>query len=238
MTDTARIPANQPTNGAATTWSPGASANPVRIAVLLSGGGRTLQNLIKHQASGNLPVKFVAVVSSTPGAGGLEIATRAGIPAHTIARRDFASDDDFGKAIFETIAPTGPELIVLAGFLRRLPVPPDWEGRVLNIHPALLPESGVAGRGYYGDRVHAAVLASQATQSGATVHVVDNDYDTGPVVMRRVVPVHPDDTVADLAARVFDAECRLYPEAIAGYVRDHPQLFGAGRVQRVAASRA
>jgi formyltetrahydrofolate-dependent phosphoribosylglycinamide formyltransferase len=193
--------------------------------------------LINHQASGSLPVKIVAVVSSTPGAGGLAVAARAGIPAHTIARGDFASDDDFGNAVFATIAPTRPELIVLAGFLRRLPVPPAWEGRILNIHPALLPESGVAGRGYYGDRVHAAVLASKASQSGATVHIVDNDYDTGPVVMRRVVPVHPGDTVEDLAARVFAAECQLYPEAIASYVRDHPQLFGPDRVLSVADSR-
>lgn len=229
MTDPANFPASHQTNHPATvTADPG--AGPFRIAVLLSGGGRSLQNLIEQQAAGGLGVEIVAVVSSTPGAGGLAIAARAGIPSHTIARSDFASDDEFGGAIFAAVAPARPELIVLAGFLRRLPVPPAWEGRILNIHPALLPESGVAGRGFYGDRVHAAVLASQAAHSGATVHVVDNDYDTGPVVMRREVPVRPGDTVATLGARVFAAECELYPAAITSYVRAQPALFGRDRL--------
>lgn len=238
MTDTARGPASRPANDATPGAAPGAGAEPVRVAVLLSGGGRTLQNLINHQASGTLPVNIVAVVSSTPGVGGLAIAERAGIPAHTIVRRAYASDDEFGDAVFEALAPARPELIVLAGFLRRLPVPPAWEGRILNIHPALLPESGVAGRGFYGDRVHAAVLSSGATRSGATVHVVDNDYDTGPVVMRREVPVLPDDTVDTLAARVFAAECQLYPEAIVHYVSEHPELFGPNRIQIGSPARA
>jgi formyltetrahydrofolate-dependent phosphoribosylglycinamide formyltransferase len=238
LTDTASNPASQPANGSTAIWLPEASSGPVRIAVLLSGGGRTLQNLINCRAAGSLDVDIVSVVSSTPAAGGLDIAARHGLPAHTVARGDFANDDDFGDAIFRAIAPTRPELIVLAGFLRRLPVPPAWEGRILNIHPALLPESGVAGRGYYGDRVHAAVLANRATVSGATVHVVDNDYDTGPVVLRREVPVEPGDTVEDLATRVFAAECQLYPEAIASYVRDRVDLFGPDRMRTGTASLA
>lgn len=203
---------------------------PVRIAVLLSGGGRTLHNLIEQTARGDLRAEIVVAVSSVAGAGGLAIATRAGIPTHTISRRQFADDDAFSTAIYRQLAPYQPELIALAGFLRRLRVAPAWDGRILNIHPALLPESGAAGRGFYGERVHAAVLASQAAHSGATVHVVDDDYDTGPVVLRREVPVHPGDTAATLAARVFAAECELYPEAIRTYVRHHPELFGSDRL--------
>jgi formyltetrahydrofolate-dependent phosphoribosylglycinamide formyltransferase len=202
----------------------------VRIAVLLSGGGRTLHNLIEQTASGALRAEIVVAVSSVAGAGGLAVAERAGIPVHTITRRQFASDEDFSASIYRHLAPYQPELIALAGFLRRLRVSPAWTGRILNIHPALLPDSGVAGRGFYGERVHAAVLASQAIHSGATVHVVDDDYDTGPVVLRHPVPVHPDDTPATLAARVFAAECDLYPAAIRSYICDHPELFGPDRL--------
>jgi formyltetrahydrofolate-dependent phosphoribosylglycinamide formyltransferase len=203
-----------------------ASDEPVRIAVLLSGGGRTLQNLIDQIAGGRLRAEIVAVISSVAGAGGLAIAERAGIPADTVLRRHFASDAAFSAAIFRRLAPLAPELIVLAGFLRRLQVPAAWAGRILNIHPALLPESAAAGRGYYGDRVHRAVLASNAAVSGCTVHVVTDEYDAGPVVLRQSVPVHPGDTVATLADRVFAAECELYPAAIRHYVRANPVLFG------------
>lgn len=207
-----------------------ASRPPVRIAVLLSGGGRTLHNLIEQTSSGTLRAEIVVAVSSVAGAGGLAIAERAGIPSHTVSRRQYADDDAFSTAIYRQLAPYQPELIVLAGFLRRLRVAPTWTGRILNIHPALLPESGAAGRGFYGERVHAAVLASQAAHSGATVHVVDDDYDTGPVVLRRQVPVLPADTAATLAVRVFAVECELYPEAIRTYIRDHPELFGPDRL--------
>jgi formyltetrahydrofolate-dependent phosphoribosylglycinamide formyltransferase len=199
---------------------------PLRIAVLLSGSGRTLRNLIEVIAAGSLRAEIVVVISSVEGAGGIDVARDAGIPAATIQRREFDSDQAFSDAVYAAISPFQPDLILLAGFLRRLVVAPAWSGRMLNIHPALLPESGVAGRGFYGDRVHAAVLASGATASGATVHVVDNDYDTGPVVLRQTVPVQPGDTTATLAARVFAAECELYPAAIRAHVTAHPELFG------------
>jgi folate-dependent phosphoribosylglycinamide formyltransferase PurN len=111
--------------------------------------------------------------------------------------------------------------------LRKLVVTPAWEGRILNIHPALLPESApyASGRGFFGERVHAAILAHGDAVSGATVHVVDNGYDTGPVVLRATVPILPGDTSATLGARVFEAERRLYPEAIRHYVAAHPGLF-------------
>jgi formyltetrahydrofolate-dependent phosphoribosylglycinamide formyltransferase len=202
-----------------------APARPLTLAVLLSGTGRTLENLLAAIAAGELAARVAVVVSSVPNVRGLEIATNAGIPTAIHSRRDYPTDAAFSQAIYAAVAPYRPDLVLLAGFLRRLVVPPAWAGRILNIHPALLPESGAAGRGFYGERVHAAVLASGAAESGATVHVVDAEYDTGPVVLQARVPIAPGDTPATLAARVFAAECRLYPEAIRRYVAAHPELF-------------
>jgi phosphoribosylglycinamide formyltransferase-1 len=190
------------------------------IAVCLSGTGRTLRNLLDESAAGRLHARVGVVVSSVPGVGGLAIAREAGIPSLVLRRRDFDSDLEYTGAILNAIAPYDPSLIVLAGFLRKLVVTPEWNRRIVNIHPALLPEMAAAsGPGFYGDRVHEAVLASGSTVSGATVHLVDNDYDTGPVLMRRTVPVLPGDTVRSLADRVFEAEKRLYPDAINHYLR-------------------
>jgi len=203
------------------------SRGPVGLAVLLSGTGRTLQNLLHIIATGGLDCAVRVVVSSKPAVRGLEIAADAGIPAVIIKRQDFPNDESYSDAVYRAIRPHGVELILLAGFLRKLGVPPEMDGRILNIHPALLPEAAsAAGKGFYGERVHAAVLASGATQSGATVHVVDNGYDTGPVVMHATVPILPDDNPATLAARVFEAERVLYPAAIRRYIADHPELFG------------
>lgn len=210
--------------------TPGSTAPPPRFAVLLSGTGRTLANLIHAIDDGVLAAQLVAVVSSKPGVRGIEIASEAGIPTATIERRTFTDDERFGDAIYGAIAPYDPDMIVMAGFLRKLPVRPEWAGRILNIHPALLPESAAAGQGFYGERVHAAVLASGERVSGATVHVVDNRYDAGPVVERTVVPVLPGDTAATLGARVFDAECALYPRAIARYAAENRRLFRGRRV--------
>ncbi len=199
-------------------------AEPGRIpvlAVLLSGGGRSLANLIERSQAGTLPARVGVVISSVADAGGIEIARRAGIPVTALVRKDFESDQAYSDAVFTAIEPYQPALIVLAGFLRKLIVPPEWEGRILNIHPALLPDMAIAsGRGFYGERVHRAVLESGQAISGATVHLVDNGYDTGPVYMRQSVPVEPDDTVETLAARVFAAECELYPRAITRYLED------------------
>lgn len=202
------------------------TSEPWRLAVLLSGSGRTLENLLAAIARGDLPARVVAVVSSVAGVRGLEIAAKAGIPCALVPRRSAASDAAYSAAVYEAVAPYRPDLLVLAGFLRRLVVPPEWEGRILNIHPALLPEAAAyaAGRGRYGEHVHAAVLANGDRTTGATVHIVDNDYDAGPPVLRIEVPIRPDDTPATLAARVFAAECELYPAAIRHYLAAHPEL--------------
>jgi phosphoribosylglycinamide formyltransferase-1 len=197
----------------------------MRLAVLISGSGRSLDNFLKVIGRGALNAHVAVVVSSVPNVRGLEIARSAGIPAVTIRRRDYASEAEYSDAIYTALDPYQPDLILLAGFLRKLVVPGHFEGRILNIHPALLPESDTAGPGFYGQRVHTAVLASGAEESGATVHVVDNGYDTGPVVLKTRVPIMPGDTPESLAARVFEAECSLYPEAVRQYVSSHPELF-------------
>jgi phosphoribosylglycinamide formyltransferase-1 len=191
------------------------------IAVLLSGGGTTLQNLLDRRADGALPVRVVQVVSNRESVVGLERARRAGLPAAAVPRREFPSVEAFSERIFDLCRSAGAELVCLAGFLQLLRVPDDFAGRVLNIHPALLPSFG--GKGMYGRHVHEAVLQYGAKVSGCTVHFCDNQYDHGPVVLQRTVPVLDDDTAETLAARVFAEECVAYPEAI--------RLFAAGRLR-------
>jgi phosphoribosylglycinamide formyltransferase-1 len=202
-----------------------------RLAVLISGSGRTLANLIDRVRAGTLDAEIVAVVSSRPGVGGIEIAHAAGIPHAVVERKNFPDDGAFSIAIYGFLAQFGTDLIICAGFLKRLAVTPDWEGRILNIHPGLIPESDAAGLGFYGERVHAAVIESGAKLSGATVHVVDDEYDHGPAVMKETVPVLPGDTPADLAARVFALELELYPRAIAHYLAQHPELVNRPAVE-------
>jgi formyltetrahydrofolate-dependent phosphoribosylglycinamide formyltransferase len=204
--------------GQGTTHSP-------RLAVLISGAGRTLANLIEAISAGRLAAEIVAVVSSRAGVRGMEIAEAAGIPAYVVSRKAHPDDAAFSDAIYAAIAPYEPDLIVCGGFMKRLVVPAEWEGRILNIHPCLIPESNAAGLGFYGDRVPQAVIDCGAASSGATGHVVDNEYDHGPVVMKETVPVHPGDSAMDLAARVFALECDLYPRAIAAYLSQHPGLI-------------
>src|SRR5262245_566502 len=185
---------------------------PLRIAVLVSGGGTTLQNLIDRIAAGSLSARIVQVISSKADAYGVERAKRGGLRVEVIRRKDFASIEDFSKRIFQICRDAAAEMVCLGGFLQLLRIPPDFEGRVLNIHPALLPKFG--GKGMYGHHVHAAVLAAGEKESGCTVHFVDNEYDHGPIILQRRVPVLPGDTLETLAARVFEQECEAYPEAI------------------------
>jgi phosphoribosylglycinamide formyltransferase 1 len=192
-----------------------------RIAVLISGGGTTLLNLIEKIGGGELKVDVALVVSSNGQAGGLKFAEEAGIPAIVLQRKEFASQDDYSEAIFARCRQSGIDLVVMGGFLKRLTIPPDYINRVTNIHPALVP--AFCGEGYYGHRVHEAVLEYGAKLSGCTVHFADNQYDHGPVILQKAVPVLDDDTPDTLAARVFSAECEVYPEAIG--------LIAAGRVR-------
>lgn len=202
------------------------TARPWRFGVLLSGAGRTLANLLAVIGRGELDAEIVAVVSSVEGVRGLDVAREADIPALVVSRRDAPDVTAYSQAVYDAFAPHDVDLIVMAGFLRRVLVFPGWEGRILNIHPCLLPDAAsyAAGRGRYGERVHQAVLAHGDEVSGATVHVVTDVYDDGPPLLRAEVPVLPGDTPETLGTRVFRAECELYPEAIRRYLRDHSEL--------------
>jgi phosphoribosylglycinamide formyltransferase 1 len=183
-----------------------------RIAVLVSGGGRSLENLVETIRRGELEAEIALVLADREGTGALERCARLELPALVVSYRSSASAAEFGARVFAELEAREVELCVLAGFLRLLKVPPSWAGRVINIHPALLPAFG--GKGFYGERVHAAVLASGARESGCTVHFVDDQYDHGEILLQRRVPVLPGDDAHTLAARVFEEEKKALPEAI------------------------
>jgi phosphoribosylglycinamide formyltransferase-1 len=211
---------------------------PIRIVALVSGGGTTLQNLIDRAADGRLAAQLAGVVSSRADAFGVERARRAGLPVTVVDRpspererrgdpvtapvaHSSGSDRSFPDRVWAAVRAFNPDLVCFAGWLHLLPIPADFRHRVLNIHPSLLPAFG--GKGMYGRRVHEAVLDYGAKVSGCTVHFADDTYDTGPILVQRCVPVKEGDDPDALAARVFEAECEAYPEAIG--------LLAAGRVQ-------
>ena len=174
-----------------------------RTAVLVSGSGRSLANLLRREQQGELPTETVLVISSTAGVAALQHAADFGVPSLVLKSKDIttALDD------------AGVQLVIMAGFLRRWPIPDRYVGRTINIHPSLLPPFG--GKGMYGHHVHEAVLESGMRVSGCTVHFVTDDYDQGPIIGQRSVPVHWDDGPDTLAARVFEKERELLPECVA-----------------------
>ncbi|MEX0675795.1 MAG: phosphoribosylglycinamide formyltransferase [Pirellulales bacterium] len=184
----------------------------MRLVVLISSGGTTLKNLLEKIAAGRLDVEIALVISSNSKARGLEIARSAGIASRVITPKSHPTSDAYSEAIFAACREAGAQFVVMAGFLSYVPIPPDFENRVLNIHPALIP--AFCGKGFFGRRVHQAVLEYGAKVSGCTIHFVDNQYDHGPVILQKIVPVLDDDTPESLAARVFAAECEAYPEAL------------------------
>jgi formyltetrahydrofolate-dependent phosphoribosylglycinamide formyltransferase len=184
----------------------------IRLAVLVSGGGSTLQNFLDRIADGRLDARIEVVISSTRDAYALERARNAGIDTHVVRRRDFDTDEAFSDAITAVIDGYEVDLILGAGFMRRWVFPARYEGRMLNTHGALLPKFG--GQGMWGHHVHEAVLAAGETESGCTVHIADHEYDRGPILVQKKVPVLPDDTPDTLAARVQAAEREAYPEAV------------------------
>jgi len=182
---------------------PAATRRP-RLAVLLSGSGRTLQNLIDRIGDGRMHATIAGVGSNRADAFGLQRALENGLEARTLAD---------ASATWAWIEELDVDLVVLAGYLKLLPIVPEFAGRVLNIHPSLLPRHG--GKGMHGDRVHQAVLAAGDRESGCTVHLCDDHYDEGRVLVQARVQVLPGDTATALAARVFAAECEAYPAGIA-----------------------
>jgi formyltetrahydrofolate-dependent phosphoribosylglycinamide formyltransferase len=196
---------------------------PVRLAVLLSGEGTTLQNFIDRIAAGRLVARIVVVIASRTDAGGVERARRAGIPAVVVPRKQFADVDQFNDALHTELQRHEFDLILLAGFLSPFQLRGRYDGRVLNIHPALIP--AFCGKGFFGEKVHRAVIESGVKVSGCTVHFADDHYDQGPIILQGTVPVLDDDTPGTLAARVHALESELYPEAV--------RLWADGRLEIV-----
>lgn len=191
----------------------------LRLAVLLSGSGTSLANLF-DQIDAGLPARVEVVISSRRSAYGLERARKRGVPAIAIPRKENSDTTLFNDAIHAELAKYEIDLVALLGFLSLFELRGKFEGRTLNVHPALLPAFG--GRGFYGERVHRAVLAAGVKISGATVHFASDEYDRGPIILQEAVPVLEGDTVECLAGRVVAAERRLVPEAI--------RLIAEGRV--------
>ncbi|TSC72586.1 MAG: phosphoribosylglycinamide formyltransferase 1 [Parcubacteria group bacterium Gr01-1014_38] len=191
----------------------------LRLAVLLSGAGTTLQNLIDRSRAGD-PYDIAVVIGSKPDAYGLERAKQAGLPAVCVARKNSLNTDAYNDALWAEIRKHDVTHIVLAGFLHMLRVPEDFQHKIVNIHPALLPSFG--GKGMYGLHVHEAVLEYGAKVTGCTVHFVDEKYDTGPIILQKCVEVREDDTPETLQARVQETEREALPEAL--------RLIAEGRV--------
>lgn len=197
----------------------------LKLAVLISGSGRTLENFIDLAAEGELPIDIRLVISSSAKASGLQHASAANIPALVVNRANYpqgaAGDKAYGDVIFAACRDSGVDYVAMAGFLKLAPVPDDFAGRVINIHPALIPS--FCGAGMYGHHVHQAVIDAGAKITGCTVHFVDNQYDHGPIIWQQPVPVFADDTADSLAARVFKAEKEAYPHVI--------KLLANGRIR-------
>jgi phosphoribosylglycinamide formyltransferase-1 len=196
----------------------------LRIGVLLSGSGTSLENLCERIDAGEVPGEVCVVISSQAQAVGLERARRRGIPACAVPRRAHPDPREFNDRLHEILARHGVEFVALLGFLSPFETRGRFDGRCINVHPALLPAFG--GRGCYGPRVHEAVLEAGVKVTGATVHFVDAEYDHGPIILQEAVPVRDDDTPQTLAQRVQAAERRLVPEAIRLYAESRLTIEG------------
>ncbi|MFN6303493.1 MAG: phosphoribosylglycinamide formyltransferase [Planctomycetota bacterium] len=182
------------------------------IAVLISGGGTTLKNLIDRKAQNTLPVDFRLVVSSNPKAKGLDYAQESSIPTRVIRKKDFVDGQAHSDSMFKAIRDSGSKLVVMGGYLEHLLIPSDFEKRVINIHPSLIP--AFCGKGMYGLYVHQAAIEFGVKVSGCTVHFVDNQYDHGPILLQRTCEVLDGDTPETLQRRVFELERDALPDAI------------------------
>ncbi len=205
--------------------------NPLPIAVLISGGGTTLKNLIDCRDRGDLTVDFRLVVSSRSDVRGLEFAREAGIPSVVLPRKRFADDQAHSQAIFAACQAYQAPWVVMGGFLCHVVIPQEYRHRVINIHPSLIPS--FYGKGFYGLHVHQAAVDYGVKISGCTVHFVDDDYDHGPVILQRTCPVLDCDTAETLQRRVFDVECQALPEAIRIIAQGRLSIDSNGRRVRI-----
>lgn len=196
---------------------------PLVIAVFASGRGSNFEALLRRIDQDNIPARIAAVISNNREAGVLQTARNNDIPAYHIERSSFETGEEFADVLDEVFDRHHVNFVALAGYIRKIPprVLRRFPNRVLNIHPALLPKYG--GKGMYGERVHQAVIESGDNVSGATIHIVDAEYDQGPIVVQQKVPVLPNDTPEALAERVLEVEHRIYAEAV--------RLFAENRVK-------
>ena len=196
---------------------------PIRVAVCVSGGGTTLQNLIDRIRARKLRAQVVKVIASRPRIAAIDKAGAAGIPL-ALAAQAAKTLADFSRSVFDPIRQSQADLVILGGFLSLVEIPPEYAGKVMNVHPALIP--AFCGKGFHGPAVHRAVIESGVKVTGCTVHFADATYDTGPIILQKTVPVLEDDTPDTVAARVFQAECQALPEAIALYADGRLKVEG------------
>ncbi|OPZ97330.1 MAG: Phosphoribosylglycinamide formyltransferase [Planctomycetes bacterium ADurb.Bin412] len=188
------------------------TANKLRLGILLSGGGRTMVNIAHQIRLRQLPAEIAVVISSRATVAGVDRARELGLEPHIVRTRDFPDLSDFSRQIVTLLDAARVDLVLQCGWLCLWTIPPHFENKVMNIHPALLPAFG--GQGMWGHHVHEAVLAVGCKVSGCTVHFVTNEYDSGPIILQRTCPVLNDDNPDTLAERVFEQECLAYPKAI------------------------
>jgi len=185
---------------------------PARLVVLASGGGRTLENLQSHILEGKLDARIELVIVSGAELGAVAKAENLGLSVLVISKKSYPDRSQREHRILGAILEARPDFVVLAGWLQLLPIPSELEGRVLNIHPALLPAFG--GQGFYGHHVHEAVSAARVSITGCTVHFATSQYDIGPVVLQALVAIEPGLNPEAIANAVFEKECQAYPEAL------------------------
>jgi formyltetrahydrofolate-dependent phosphoribosylglycinamide formyltransferase len=198
-----------------------AQGKKLRLGILLSGGGRTMVNIQEQIAVGHLNAEIIVVISSLSNVRGVQLAKGMGLEPVIIRKKDNPDIEQFSAKIAKALDDAKVDLVVQAGWMCLWRIPDNYENRVMNIHPALLPSFG--GKGMYGHHVHEAVVKTGCKISGCTVHFCTNEYDAGPIIVQRTCEVKDGDDADTLADRVFEQECLAYPEAI--------QLFAEGRLK-------
>jgi len=192
----------------------------IRLGALISGGGRTVLNILDHINGGQINAEIPLVISSQSDISGVQRMKDAGLTVKIIRRKDYEGIDAFSLAMKDALAEARIDLVIQGGWLCLWKIPKPYNNRVINIHPALLPSFG--GKGMWGHHVHEAVLKAGCKVSGCTVHFCTDEYDKGPIIVQRTCPVLPNDSPDALAARVFEQECLAFPEAI--------KLFAENRI--------
>lgn len=198
----------------------------LRLGVLASGRGSNFEAILNNIKNGKLDASIHVVISNKESAGVLEIARSHGIPAVHISKKQFPEQENFDRQVLSNLIKYQVNFVVLAGYLKMLSpfIVQNFKNRILNIHPALLPSFG--GKGMYGHHVHQAVLDYGCKVTGVTVHLVDEEYDTGTPILQRCLPVHDDDTADTLAERVLKIEHQIYTEALQLFAGDRIEILG------------